>query len=123
LCKPGGVLLDLTCVPPSSGVEVGGRLLGRLDQGRFLERAAQTELGISLLIEEGLLVEEASLRHEVRQHFDTGQELIDDIDQRRFTRMPPALRKELKRVDGPAIELGTCLLRRLRLLPDTRRAT
>jgi hypothetical protein len=120
LCEAGGVVLDLTCVPPSASIEVDNRSLGRLRQERFLERAARTEHAVSLLIEEGLLVEEASLAHDVRKHYETGRELIEDIDQRRFSRLPPALRKTLTGIEEPVVEHAPCLLRRLRVLSDAR---
>ena len=40
LCRPEGIVLDLTTVPPEAAVERDGVVLGRLDQAAFLERAA-----------------------------------------------------------------------------------
>jgi hypothetical protein len=117
LCEPGGIVLDLTCVPPPAGVEVRGRLIGRLDQERFLERAAHTEQAVAALVVEGLLVDEASLRHEVLEHYETAADLIEDVDGRRYSRLPPAVRESLASIEEPVVERSTCLLRRLRVQP------
>jgi len=117
LCEPGGLLLHLTCVPPPAAIEVDGRLLGRLDESAFLDRVARTEEAVELLIAEGLLVDEASLAHDVLKHYGTGAAAIADIDERPFIRIPAPLRKELTDVAGPVVERTACLLRRLRVLP------
>jgi hypothetical protein len=116
LCEPGGLLLDLTCMPPAASIEVDGEVLGRLDQRTFLANAQQTEDAVDLLIGEGLLVEEAAMRHEVLKHFDDGADVIADVDGRRVSRMPPDLRAQLAPVRAPVVERTTCLLRRLRVL-------
>ena len=117
MCEPGGILLHLTCAPLDAAVEVDGRQFGRLDESRFLERVARTEEAVDLLIAERRLVEEASLGHDVLKHYDTGPELIADIDERPFSHVPPALRKELAGIEGPVIERTACLFQRLRVLP------
>ena len=117
MCEPGGILLHLTCAPSGAAVEVDGRRLGRLDQSRFLERVARTEKAVELLIAEGRLVEETSLAHDVLKHYDRGPGLIADIDERPFSRVPPALAKELAGIEKPVIERTACLFRRLRVLP------
>ena len=117
MCEPGGILLHLTCVLLPAAVEVGGRLLGRLDQSRFLERVARTEEAVELLIAEGLLAEDASLAHDVLKHYDSGPDLIADVGERRFSRVPAGLERGLAGTAEPVVERTACLLRRLRVLP------
>ena len=117
MCEPGGILLHLTCLPPAAAIEVEGRVLGRLDQRRFLERVARTEEAVDLLIAEELLVEEASLAHDVLKHYDTSADLIADIGERRFSRVPATLERKLAGTTRPVVERTRCLLRRLRVLP------
>jgi len=116
VCRPGGSVLDLTCVPPAAAVELDGRRLGRLDERRFLERAAQTEAAVDLLIDEGRLLEEASLAHDVLKHYSSGPELVAQVSEREHTRVPPTLTRALAGVDSPVVERTNCLLRRLRVV-------
>ena len=116
LCRPDGVILDLTTVPPAAGIELDGALLGRLDQRSFLADAATTEKAVELLVADGLLVEETSLAHSVLMHFDSGPDAIEDLGGRRVTRLPDELRETIERIDRPLVERSHCLLRRLRVL-------
>ncbi len=80
LCKPGGVLLDLTTVPPAASIEAGGTVLGRLEQTAFLERAAIDRGPRSTAWwSQGLLVEESVLSLDVLKHFDSGADAIADL--------------------------------------------
>lgn len=115
MCKPGGVILDLTSVPPAAVVECDGVVLGRLEQEEFLARAAFTETAVDLLVAEGRLAEEASVPHAVLKHLDSGPDLLDDLAGRSVTSAGPALRRVLERVDRPVAERSYCLLRRLRV--------
>lgn len=108
-------MLDLTTVPPAGSAEVGGVVLGRLDQAAFLERAALTEQAVDQLVAEGMLVEEASLSLDVLKHFDSGAEAIADMESRPVSRLPADLRAALEPVTEPVVERSWCLLRRLRV--------
>ncbi len=115
LCRPEGIVLDLTTVPPEAAVERDGVVLGRLDQAAFLERAARSEATVDRFVADGLLAEEASLEVDVVKHFDSGADLLDDVAEREMTRVPPALRASLPQVAEPLVERSFCLLRRLRV--------
>jgi len=114
LCKPGGVLLDLTTVPPSASIEAEGAVLGRLEQTAFLERAAITEAAVDRLVSQGMLVEESVLSLDVLKHFDSGADAIADLAVRPVTKLPAELRVVLETVTSPVVERAWCLLRRLR---------
>lgn len=117
LTKPGGHFVDLTTVPPAAVVELRGEPIGSLDQVSFLARAAQTEAAVDLLIDEGVLLDEASLRHSVLKHFGSGRELVADVAARSVTRLPAELRATVEQIAAPLVERSFCLVRRLRVLP------
>ena len=115
LCRRGGLVLDLTTVPPAAAIEVGGTVLGRLDQTTFLRGAALTEVAVDAAVAAGALVEEQSVRHDVLKHYDSGAAAIADVDARPRTHLPDALCEALVGVSGPVVERAGCLLRRLRI--------
>ena len=116
LCKPAGILLDLTTVPPAASIECAGTILGRLEQDAFLAQAATTEAVVDRFIADGLLLEEGRLEHHVLKYFDDGGDLIADIDPRKFAYIPPDLIPVLERLQEPVAERASCLWRRLRVL-------
>ncbi len=116
LCRPAGILLDLTTVPPAASIECAGTSLGGLEQDAFLAQAAATEAAVDRLIADGRLLEEGRLEHQVLKHFDAGVDLIADIGTRRFADLPPDLIPVLERLLEPVVERASCLLRRLRVL-------
>ncbi len=115
LCRRGGLVRDLTTVPPAAAIEVDGAVLGRLDQATFLREAEVTEAAVDAAVAAGALVEERSPRHNVLKHYDSGAAAIDDGDARPRTDLPDALRDALTVVSGPVVERSWCLLRRLRI--------
>ena len=117
LCKPGGVLLHLTCLPVPDRMEAGGRELGELDQTVFIEGVRITERAVDLMVAEGLLADEARLEHEVLVHFASGREAIEHFAGGTKSRVPPELDALLNRIDGPVVQRAGCVLRRLRVLP------
>jgi hypothetical protein len=115
LCRPGGIVLDLTSVPPAATMELDGAELGELDQVAFLADAAITEQAVEQFLGDGLLEEEASRALDVLAHFDSGRDAIADMARRGRTRLPDALRARLEHIDRPVVERSHCLLRRLRV--------
>jgi hypothetical protein len=115
LCRPGGLVLDLTSVPPPASLESQGAVIGELDQAAFLERAAITEEAVDRAVADGRLAEEASVAFDVLKHFDSGPDVLADLAERSATRLPEALRPQLAAVDAPVVERTRSLLRRLRV--------
>jgi hypothetical protein len=116
MCRPGGIVLDLTSVPPAATMELlDGTELGELDQVAFLADAAITEEAVEQFLADGLLEEEASRTLDVLAHFDSGRDAIADMARRGRTRLPDPLRARLEHVDRPVVERSHCLLRRLRV--------
>ena len=117
LCEPGGVVLDLTCLPVPDRMEVDGRLLGYLDQATFLEGVRVTEQAVDLLVEHGLLADEARLEHDVLVHFSSGREAVEHFASSTKSEAPPDLRARLDQINGPVVQRGDSVVRRLRVLP------
>lgn len=116
LARPGGLFLDLTSIPPAAAIEHDGAVLGRLDQGAFLARAAVTEAAVDRFVGDGLLVEEARCEVDVLKHFDTGGDMLEDTAGRAYSHVPPELTPTVGAIMDPVVERSHCLLRRLRVL-------
>lgn len=111
---PGGILLDLTSVPPAGRVEAGDEVLGRLDQRTFLTRAARTEAGLDELVREGLFSDESRLELDTLEHHASGPELVEDVAGRTHSRLPARLATRLADVARPVVVRERSLVRRLR---------
>ena len=75
---PDGLMLDLQVIRPHPVVEVDGRIVCVADGGPLFAGADAATAGVDLLLEEGLLAEEAVDDHDVLEHYATGRELVDD---------------------------------------------
>ena len=113
---PGGVVVDLLSVPPPERIEVDGDVLGELDGSRFFPRALAAAAGLDMLAEEGLLVAEGEERFPVFIRYPTGPDVIEDVAQREYTRMPSALAGRLQAIQQPCAIRDNCLVRRFRKL-------
>jgi len=111
---PGGPLVDLLSVPPPERVEVGGELLGELDGSAFFPRALAAAGGLDALAVEGVLVHEHEERFAIFVRYPTGADLVEDVAQREYTRMPAALGRRVRAIAGPCEIRDNCLVRRFR---------
>jgi len=111
---PGGPLVDLLSVPPPERVEVGGELLGELDGSAFFPRALAAAGGLDALAVEGVLVHEHEERFPIFVRYPTGADLVEDVAQREYTRMPAALGRRVRAIAGPCEIRDNCLVRRFR---------
>ena len=113
---PGGVVVDLVSVPPPELVESGGHVLGELDGSRFYPRALESAAALDALASEGLLQQESEERFSILIRYPTGRDLVDDVAQREFTRMPAELGARVLKLDGPCEIRDNCLVRGFRRL-------
>ena len=111
---PGGLVVDLLSVPPPERVEVGGELLGELDGSAFFPRALAAAGGLDALAVEGVLVHEHEERFPIFVRYPTGADLVEDVAQREYTRMPAALGRRVRAIAGPCEIRDNCLVRRFR---------
>jgi hypothetical protein len=112
----GGLVVDLLSVPPPERVEVDGELIGELDGSAFFPRALAAAAGLDALAAEGVLVHEYEERFPVFVRYPTGGDLADDVAQREYTRMPAALGRRVRAIEGPCEIRDNCLVRRFRKL-------
>lgn len=111
---PGGLVVDLLSVPPPERVEVGGELLGELDGSAFFPRALAAAGGLDALAAGGVLVHEHEERFPIFVRYPTGADLVEDVAQREYTRMPAALGRRVRAIAGPCEIRDNCLVRRFR---------
>jgi hypothetical protein len=113
--RPGGIVLDLQVIPPNPLVEAGGEVVCEIDGSRLLEQAAAATAAVDDLVARRHLCEQAVDDHDVRNHYRTGSDLIDDFaDSGR--KIPEDAVPSLVRLGGPVVVRERCRLRRLKLL-------
>ncbi len=111
---PGGVVVDLIAVPPPERVEVGGDVIGELDGSAFFPRALAAAAGLDALVAEGVLAHEREERFSIFVRYPTGADLVEDVAQREYTRMPAALARRVEAVAGPVAIREHSLVRTFR---------
>jgi hypothetical protein len=113
---PEGLVVDLLSVPPPERVEVDGEPVGELDGSSFFPRALTAAAGLDALAAEGLLVPEHEERFSIFVRYPSGADLVADVAQREYTRMPAALGRRVRAIAGPCQIRDNCLVRRFRKL-------
>jgi hypothetical protein len=77
---PGGLMLDLQVIRPQPVVEVDGADACEIDGSALLATAESAAGEIDAMVASGLFVEEARDDHDVRKHYDSGAELVEDFE-------------------------------------------
>jgi hypothetical protein len=77
--KPGGLVLDLQVIRPDPVVESGEERICEIWGEPIFATADAAAAAIEATIATGLLAQEAVDDHQVRTHFRTGPDLIDDF--------------------------------------------
>ena len=111
--RPGGLVLDLQVIRPDPRVECDGRLLCEIDGRPLFRLADAAAAAVDALIAEGGLVEEAVDDHDVRKHFRTGADLVDEFAGKK-RKLPPDAVPTLRALRRPCVVRERCRLRRLR---------
>ena len=117
---PGGVVLDLQVIRPHPRVEAEGRLVYVADGSPLFEGADAARAAVDLLVDEGLLVEEAVDDHDMLKHYENGADLVQDWPTRRV-RPAAGTASFLKTIVSECIVRERCRLRRLRRVDPRRR--
>jgi len=112
----GGFVVDLLSVPPPERVEVDDEVVGELDNSAFFPRALAAAAGLDALAAESVLVHEHEERFPIFVRYPTGADLVEDVAQREYTRMPAALGRRVRAIAGPCEIRDNCLVRRFRKL-------
>jgi hypothetical protein len=111
---PGGILLDMHPIPPATRAEVDGRSLGEFDDSEFMETVARTEAGLDQTVAEGLFVFETELEFDWLERFDSGEELIEDVESWGDVRIPEELAARIRSAEPPVDLWERVVLRRFR---------
>jgi hypothetical protein len=109
---PGGVLLDMHPIPPSTRAEVRGKSLGEFDDAEFMQLVADGE---AKLERSGLFTQESEVEFEYLERYDDGAEMLEDIREGwEGCRIPAELEKRILEAGGPVDIWERVVLRRFR---------
>ena len=107
---PGGILLDMHPIPPSTRAEVQGRSLGEFDDSEFMEIVANAEADLERT---GLFTQESEVEYDYLERYDDPAEMLEDIREDWETcRVPPDLEKRILDAEGPVDIWERVVLRR-----------
>ena len=112
--KPGGLILDLQVIRPDPVIESGQEWICAIWGKPIFATADAATAAIEATIETGLLAQEAIDDHQVRTHFRTGPELVDDFEGK-TRRIPEEALPKLLATTGAVTMRERCRLRRLRI--------
>ena len=112
--KPGGMVLDLQVIRPNPTIEVDGRVVCEIDGEPLFRTADAATAAVDALIRDGRLVEQAVDDHDVRKHYDSGADLVDDFAGKK-RRLPDHALPRLNAVARPCVVRERCRLRRLQV--------
>jgi hypothetical protein len=109
---PEGLLLDMHPIPPSTRAEVDGRSLGEFDDSEFMDTVAQTEAALNETVTEGLFAFEVEVEFDWLERFDSGEELIEDVESWGDVRIPKDLAERIRGAEPPIDLWERVVLRR-----------
>jgi hypothetical protein len=110
--RPGGLLLDLQVIRPNPRVECDGRVLCKIAGEPLFEQADAATAAVDDLVAAGRLVEQAADDHDVRKHYKTGADLVDDFSDKE-RKLPCDALPHLRALSRPCVVRERCRLRRL----------
>jgi hypothetical protein len=112
--RRGGFILDLQVIHPDPWIELDGKAIDRVDAAPLLAWADAAVAAVDARIAAGDLREDAVDDHDVRTHYASGAELVDDIagSKRRLSEQTVGL---LHSIERPLVIRERCRTRRLRV--------
>jgi hypothetical protein len=117
--KPGGLVLDLQVIRPDPVAESGEERICEIWGQPLFAMADAATAAVEAAIATGRLVEEAVEDHDVRTHYPTGPDLVDEFAGKK-RRIPKEAVPQLLAAAGPVAVRERCRLRRLRVLSPAR---
>jgi len=111
--KRSGLVLDLQVIRPNPVVEANGRRLSEIDGGPLFALADAARAAVDAAIDAGQLVEEAVDDHDVRKHYASGTDVLDDFTTKKRRVLDP---ERVRAVTRPCVVRERCRLRRLRVI-------
>jgi hypothetical protein len=112
---PGGAVVDLTMAPPAETLESDGVILGQLDSSAFFPRALAAGAGLDALAGESYLRLEREEPVVVTVRYPTGNDVLEDVASRTYTRMPVELARRLDEVVTECLLHSNCVVRTFRM--------
>ena len=113
--EPGGLVLDLQLIRPDPVIETVDEKMCEIEGDPMFELVDAATAAVDAAIAAGRLVEEAADDHDVRAHYPSGADLIDDFAGKK-RKIPEAALPRLLALAEPVTMLERCRLRRLRVL-------
>ena len=113
--EPGGLVLDLQVIRPNPVVEAAGQKVCEIDGGPLFATADAAAAAVDAAITACRLVEEAVDDHDVRKHYPSGADLVDDFAGKK-RKIPEDARPRLLALAEPVTMRERCRLRRLRVV-------
>jgi len=96
---PGGDLLDFHPIfPPWARVEADGQLVGELEERSWPEQVRAAEDGMREVVRRGLFRLIAEQTHELREHYEDADELIEEWQE--VIEIDPDLQRRVRAARG-----------------------
>jgi len=109
---PGGILLDMHPVPPSTRAEVSGQSLGEFDDAQFMQIVANAEAEIE---DSGLFRRRSEVEFDYLERYDDPAQLLEDVREGwEGCRIPAQLEARILEAHGPVDIWERVVLRRFR---------
>src|SRR5436305_329507 len=112
--RRGGLVLDLQVIRPNPLVETGDEVVCEVDGEPLFVMADAATAAVDAAVAAGRLVEEAVDDHDVREHYPTGADVIDDFAGKK-RQLPETALPRLSAVTEACLVRERCRLRRLRV--------
>lgn len=107
---PGGILLDMHPVPPSTRAEVQGMSLGEFGDAEFMQLVADGEAEFE---RSGLFAQQSKVEFDYLERYDDGAEMLEDIREGWGDLPSPSdLEKRIRDADRPVDIWERVVLRR-----------
>jgi hypothetical protein len=114
LVVPGGTLVDLHPITESS-VQANGRRIGVIEESEWVNvTLPNAEARLDEAIRGGYYALEAEIEFELRQHFDSIEELVEA--KRAYVEVQADLVERIRDAGPPIVTTEHCIGRRLRVL-------
>jgi len=112
--RPSGFVLDLQVIRPNPLVETRGETLCEIDGEPLFALADAATAAVDAAVAAGRLTEEARDDHDVRKHYPSGADVVDDFAEKK-RRIPESDLPRLQAVTETCVVRERCRLRRLRV--------
>jgi hypothetical protein len=110
--RTGGIILDLQVIRPDPRVELANELICEIDGAALFKKADAATAAVDAAITAGTLIEQVVDDHDVRAHYPSGLDLIEDFGDK-LREIPGRAIPRLRAITQPLVIRERCRLRRL----------